>query len=151
MKALIFFILITPTLLNSQSITLNDNFSMDVEKVKFKKTTRGGDGWVVNSDGEKFLILNCTFYSKAKKRTKLELFRMKIQTNNDEYLANSEAGFTPFDDNARYFKMKNKRKTNIYFDVKEDFKEGKLYYDGNLIGIIRILPDSKDGTFEIIN
>ncbi len=109
---------------------------------------KGPSGYYGAKEGSKFLILEGTLFSKVTRRVELQLFKMIVKTETDEYMGLANPSYIPFSEKDRFIRFKKKAKKTIYFIVNENFTEGVLIFDFEGIGKIKL---SEDGvTAELI-
>lgn len=137
--------------INSQEIELTENITFKIRKIKYKKTTRGGTGWVFSPKGYKYIIIDTDFYGKSGKREKLPLFEMRFETANEKYKVRPFSDVSPEYVKGFYFKIKKKKNRNLYIVVDDDFENGILYFKNKKILKISVEKDSKEGKYEVLN
>ncbi len=134
----------------AQEIELTDNITFEVEKIKYKRVTRGGKGWVIAPEGHKYIVIDVNFYGKSGKREKLPLFEMTFETDEKKYEVR------PFPDvdadyvKGFYHKVRKRKNRDLYVVVKKGFETGVLSFKGKKILKISVEKGAKKGTFELI-
>ena len=148
MKIVITSFVLFFSIISYSQIDLDTNFSMEIRHIKLKKTTFGGGGLIVRTGGYRFLIIDAVFFSKSDEREKFQANKMILKIGSKDAMASLSPGVQPLNDEERYVKFRNKLKTYIYFDVKDSFTKGELFYDNKKIGYIMVPPGSKKGSFK---
>ena len=69
----------------SQKIELGNNISFEIEKIKYKKTTQGGQGWVFSPKGYKYLILEIIYHTNNGEKNNFLLSEMNLKTDKEKY------------------------------------------------------------------
>ena len=129
----------------AQKVVLDSTFTIEISEIKFKKTAGTFLGGVILDKGDKVLIIDGVISSNVDKKIKLPLYKMILKTNSEEYMAKPDPAFTPYDDTARFIKVKKKIKTTFYIVVKDSFVSGDLFFDNALIGNLTVFEDTKRG------
>ena len=146
-KTLFFLFAIIPIVAFTQSVKLSSLFDVDIDHIAVVDVVKGPSGYYGAKKGNKFLIIEGTFHSKAGRRTNMALYKMFIKTNTNNYMALADPSYIPFSELDRFIRFKKKAEKIIYFEVDEKFVEGLLVFNGNTIGTIRVIDD--DGIAEI--
>jgi hypothetical protein len=135
----------------TQETKLTDEITFEIEKIKYKGTTGGGQGWVVSPKGYKYLIIESTFYGKSGEKEEFPLFEMEFKTDKEEYKVRPYSDVGPEYVKDYYIKVKKKKKWKLHIVVDDDFQTGTLYFKDKQIANITVEKDAKIGTFKIVS
>lgn len=133
-------------------VPLDDNFSMEITEVTYKKSVTGTLQLVVAKTDHKILTFEVVLYSKSKKREQLDLNQMKLVSNGEAYQIVTQQGLGVWNSATGLFlKVKEEKKIKIYAQVKDDFQEGQLRFNSKDIYQISVSSNSQNGTFKAVN
>ncbi len=135
----------------SQEIGLMENITFEIKKIKYKKTTGGGQGWVVSPKGYKYLIIESVFYGKSGEKEEFPLFNMEFKTDKEEYKVRPYSDVGPEYVKDYYIKVKKKKKWKLHVVVDDDFETGSLYFKNKKLVDIKVKKDEKVGTFKVVS
>lgn len=139
------FIIISSVNIFSQKIKLDNNFDIEIRKIKFTKTTN----FFIIMGGDKYLVFDISVYSNFDKKVKFPLYKLKLETETKKYISQWQHNMAPIDPEERCFKIKKKKKTRIYIVVKKNFKKGNLYFGEKYLGKLSTLKGTKKVKLEL--
>jgi hypothetical protein len=133
-------------------IPLDDNFSIEITEVTYKKSVTGTLQLVVAKTDHKILTFEVVLYSKSKKREQLDLNQMKLVSIGEVYQVVTQQGLGVWNSATGLFlKVKEEKKIKLYAQVKDDFKDGQLTFNGKDIYQVSVSTNSQNATFKPVN
>lgn len=140
------FVLISSIFHAQNTTVLDNNFSIDITNVVYKKSAKASLQLVVAKKGYKIITLEVTLYSKSKKRKKLDLKQLKFVANNEDYALVTQQGLGVWKSTTGLqIKFKGEKKTRLYIQVKDTIKEGVLVFNDTNIYTISLSSKNKNG------
>lgn len=134
---------------SQNGIPLDSNFSIEISEVTFKKSVTSTLQLVVAKPDHKILTFEVLLYSKSKKREVLDLNEMKFVSNGESYQVVSQQGLGVWSSTSGLFiHLKEKKKTKLYVQVKEDINDGQVTFNDKGIFEINVSSNSQDAEFK---